>query len=266
MPRLVYNPATMNWVPGLVSVSFRPLSVPQIVELASRAQLQAIEWGGDVHVPPGDLNAAKNALRNTSERGLKVNAYGSYYRVAGAEADFSPVFESALALEVKQIRVWAGNVWTRDASAEHRKNIVNDLRRICELSAKAGVTIAMEFHDGTLNDSAEQSVWLINEVRAENLRTYWQPRHGFSIEANLQQLKLVKPYLADVHVFHWWPTHETRWPLAAGAENWAAYLREVSAGSNRTVHAMLEFVKGDDAEQLDQDSRTLRELLSDLGR
>ncbi len=39
---------------GLVSVTFRQLSPEEIVRVAREAGLTVIEWGGDVHVPPGD--------------------------------------------------------------------------------------------------------------------------------------------------------------------------------------------------------------------
>ena len=38
---------------GVCSVTFRALSVEEVAQLAASAGVQAIEWGGDVHVPPG---------------------------------------------------------------------------------------------------------------------------------------------------------------------------------------------------------------------
>ncbi|MEL7086971.1 MAG: hypothetical protein AAGL98_00775 [Planctomycetota bacterium] len=65
-------------LPGLVSVTFRKLTPTQICELAADAGLQGIEWGGDVHVPAGDVGAAKAVAALTRARGLAVAAYGSY--------------------------------------------------------------------------------------------------------------------------------------------------------------------------------------------
>ena len=39
---------------GLVSVTFRKLSVGEILAGVKKAELGSIEWGGDVHVPQGD--------------------------------------------------------------------------------------------------------------------------------------------------------------------------------------------------------------------
>ena len=38
---------------SVASVTFRRKSVCEVAELARRAGLDAVEWGGDIHVPPG---------------------------------------------------------------------------------------------------------------------------------------------------------------------------------------------------------------------
>jgi 3-dehydroshikimate dehydratase len=50
-------------IPGLVSVTFRKLSPQEIIALTAEAQLQVIEWGGDIHVPHGDIQQAENVAR-----------------------------------------------------------------------------------------------------------------------------------------------------------------------------------------------------------
>ena len=44
---------------GLLSVTFRSLPYQRIIELAVKAGLDGIEWGGDEHVPPGNLKLAQ---------------------------------------------------------------------------------------------------------------------------------------------------------------------------------------------------------------
>ena len=65
---------------GLVSVTFRSLTWRQTLELARQAGLTAIEWGGDIHVPHGALTHARQVGAATCQAGLRVAAYGSYYR------------------------------------------------------------------------------------------------------------------------------------------------------------------------------------------
>ena len=43
---------------GICSVTFKELSVQEIVGRVREAGLEAIEWAGNVHVPPGDLAVA----------------------------------------------------------------------------------------------------------------------------------------------------------------------------------------------------------------
>ncbi|HWD79704.1 MAG TPA: xylose isomerase, partial [Kribbella sp.] len=62
---------------GLVSVTFRQLAVEQVMEVAAGAGLSAIEWGGDIHVPLGNLVNAKRVRNLTEVHGLQVAAYGS---------------------------------------------------------------------------------------------------------------------------------------------------------------------------------------------
>ena len=40
---------------GLVSVSFRPYTPEDILKAMTKAGLNYIEWGGDVHAPAGDM-------------------------------------------------------------------------------------------------------------------------------------------------------------------------------------------------------------------
>jgi 3-dehydroshikimate dehydratase len=41
--------------PGLVSVTFRKLTPVEVAGLVKKGGLKSIEWGGDIHVPHGDL-------------------------------------------------------------------------------------------------------------------------------------------------------------------------------------------------------------------
>ncbi|HEY0258189.1 MAG TPA: hypothetical protein VGC39_12150 [Candidatus Methylacidiphilales bacterium] len=57
---------------GLVSVSFRSLNPEEVIPLVQQAGFQSIEWGGDIHVPAGDVQQAQIVGRQTSEAGLHV--------------------------------------------------------------------------------------------------------------------------------------------------------------------------------------------------
>jgi 3-dehydroshikimate dehydratase len=230
--------------PGLCSVTLRGLGVEEVVAVAARAGLGAIEWGADVHVPPGDLAAAKRAVAAGARAGVAVASYGSYWRADDDLADLAPVLESARALGAPRVRIWAGREGSEHAA------VTDGVRAAVELAGE--LEMALEFHGGTLTETAESAVELLEA--APGARTYWQPPQGAPDDVALAGLRAVKPWLAALHVFSWWP-RDQRLPLAARAALWRAALAQ--AGD---VDALLEFVPGDDPEAVVRDARTLGKL------
>lgn len=250
-----------NIRPGLVSVTFRGLEAGAIVDLAVRARLEAIEWGGDVHVPHGDLKAARQVSRLTADAGLAVAAYGSYYVVGNdANLPFETVLETALELGAPIIRVWAGNKGSADAGTEYRELIADESRRIGDLAEAAGLAVSYEYHAGTLTDTSQSAVSLLESVSHNAIRTYWQPPVGLSLQECRQELEAVLPWLTNVHVFHWYPSAADRLPLSEGADRWDAYL-DIAASTGREHFALLEFVKDGEPGSLLRDAAVLREWL-----
>jgi len=246
------------FTPGLVSVSFRQLHPAEIAELCAGCGLEAIEWGGDIHVPPGDLNHAREVSRITSDAGLRVAAYGSYYRAGNPEksgAPFERVLETAIALGAPRIRVWAGTKGSNGASAEDWTKTVNDLCAVGDAAQKAGVEVCVEYHAGTLTDSLASVDRLLAETPA-SVRFLWQPSLHYSAEERLTALPQILPRLAHVHVYHWFPANERR-PLAEGEKEWKQYFNFLVAdGADREL--LLEFVRDDSPDQLRADAATLR--------
>ena len=250
--------------PGLVSITFRKLTPAEIVALVRKAGLQGIEWGGDVHVPHGDVGRAREVRALTQEAGLRVAGYGSYYRAGWSETNglpFKQVLDSAVELGAPTIRVWPGNKGSADASESERWAVIEDLRRIAKLAAQVGVTISTEFHGGTLTDTNDSASQLLVEVDQANLFTYWQPHNGETTEDCVAGLRAVLPRVSNVHVFHWWPSAAERHPLADGAERWAEFWRELKPLPGERF-AMLEFVRDDLAESFLRDAATLRAWLA----
>lgn len=250
--------------PGLVSITFRKLSPAEVAALVKKAGLRGVEWGGDVHVPHGDLGRAREVRELTLEHGLATAAYGSYYRAGQSESNglpFERVLETAVELGAPTIRVWPGGAASDTVDEEARWKIIEDLRRIAGLAAKAGVTITTEFHAGTLTDTNESASKLLVEADHPNLFTGWQPHNGEETAECVEGLRAVLPRVSTVHVFHWWPTAAERHPLAAGAERWAAFwpLLKQAPGDR---HALLEFVQGDEPAAFLRDAATLREWLA----
>jgi 3-dehydroshikimate dehydratase len=246
-------------IPGLVSISFRAHRPKEIAAAAAAAGLQTIEWGGDVHVPPARYRTARMVARITSDAGLTVAAYGSYY-YAGESHNFEEVLETALLLHAPVVRVWSGKRGSRDASARDRARVTRDLARCAELAARTGVRVATEFHAHTLTDTATSTVALLTQIGHPNLRTYWQPPHGIDTARAAAGLHRLASQLEHVHVFHWWPGPERRLPLYAGLARWTTFLRELAPSTGQRA-ALLEFMPTNSLAELAAEAATLRELL-----
>ncbi len=249
----------MTLLPGLVSVTFRELSPPEIVALAAKAKLSLIEWGGDVHVPSGNVPKAQEVGVLTREAGLQVTAYGSYYRVGQPERPaFETVLATAIALGAPLIRVWAGSHGSAQADESAWERILADSARICDLASEAGVKVGYEFHGGTLADTVPTTQRLLQTVARPNLRALWQPLGDASPAARRAEVEDLQPWLANVHVFHW-PAGK-RVPLADGQAEWQEVITAL-ADSPHLHGLLLEFVKFDAPAQFLADAAALRAWL-----
>lgn len=243
---------------AVASVTFRGKSIPEVAALARAAGLDAIEWGADIHVPPGEERAARLALACTHENGLCISAYGSYYRAGAGEA-FAPVLHTARLLGCRVIRVWAGRTASADCTADGRAAVCAQLAEAVRLAAQAECVVATEYHAGTLTDTLASACALLDEV--PGLRTLWQPPVGMPQAENLRALHALGDRLENLHVFCW-DAHGAPRPLAAGAAGWRACFAAVP---RRTAprYATLEFVKDGSEAQFLEDAATLRALLAD---
>lgn len=250
---------------GLVSITFRQLSVEEIVKLVSKAGLEAIEWGGDVHVPHGNVERAKEVETLTANAGLEVAAYGSYYRV-GCENEevgsFEGVLETAVALGAPTIRVWAGNKGSKEADKKWWNTVIEESNRIATMAESKGIKIAYEYHDNTLTDTDESAIRLLKEVNHPNIYTYWQPPHSFTVKDREDSIRGVLPWLSNIHVFYWTDSPErVRHPISKAKYDWIKYL-QIAAEDKEDNYAMIEFVKDDKIEQFLDDAEALKEIKS----
>ncbi|MGI6238094.1 MAG: sugar phosphate isomerase/epimerase family protein [Christensenellales bacterium] len=240
--------------PGLVSVTFREKTVAEICDICARAGLKAIEWGGDVHVPPGDLANARAVRARSLDAGLSICAYGSYHRIGAPMADFMKNLDAACELGSPAIRVWLGKEGSAQTDADARAALMAQLRACCDAARARSVIVAPEFHVGTLTDAIESVRQLLDETRdVENLRFYWQPRWDWAEDARLESLALVATRLMHVHAFTWWHAEGVeRLALKSGAGMWKKALAMLEG-----AHILLEFVREDSEDALLTDARTL---------
>lgn len=239
---------------GLTSISFRGKTCTEVIELAKNADLDGIEWGGDVHVPPENAEGAAQVGQRTREAGLEVLSYGSYYRLCQG-ADFYPVLQAAKALGAPMIRIWAGSVEQETVDPVYMERAAGELRHVCALAQKEGLRVSLEYHRWTLTWHSDSACTLLKKAGAENLYTYWQPNPDISHEENCRELAEIRPWLSSFHVFQWNRGDERR-PLCEGESVWRDYYR---IAGDRRRNSLLEFIREDSVAQLQADAQVLRQ-------
>ncbi len=251
---------------GLCSVTLRSQPIAEVIKLADSCELTAIEWGADVHVPPGDTRAARAARASDAQ----VVSYGSYLLTQHipADDDIAVVLDTAIALRASNVRVWTPftNPPERSGAANaltiQRPMVIEALQRIAAAAAERSLTISLEYHGGTLTASAVSTVAVLNDVDIPNLFTYWQPPY-WQPRTDAEDLALIGPRLSHLHLYEW-DNRCVRFPLVNASHTLVPLLRDARrtpcALSTPRV-AFLEFVRDDDIEQLRNDASTLRTWL-----
>lgn len=240
--------------PGLCSVTFRQLAPEKVVELSADAGLEVIEWGGDVHVPPGEPDRAAEVARVTTDAGLAVCSYGSYFR-SGADESLTPILDSAAALGADRVRIWAGRVDSADATPEQYAQIAARLRDATAEASERGIALALEFHRGTVADTPQAALRLIADV--PGLTTYWQPTVDAPDAVALAEYDALAAHVSAVHVFSWWP-FDRRLRLDERKSLWRPLFVAAAANPAPPRDALIEFVPDDDPELLAPEAATLR--------
>ena len=249
---------------GVVSVTFRKKSPRELVDISVKAGLQAIEWGSDVHVRPGDTALAREVRDMTVSAGLDVASYGSYYYLGMDAEDFAPYLETAVNLGAPNIRVWASKVPSKTCDRSFFNHVVEDALKISEEAKKAGITISTEYHANTLTDTNEAALRLLDAVMSDNFYSYWQQPVFVKACDQHPEMKnlLVSGKLSNVHVYTSFEGQYQQSPLADGTEQWRQYLKTLNDGTLR--YALLEFVKDGTDESFMADSAVLNSLIAEL--
>lgn len=243
-------------VNGLTTVTFRSKTPAEILKLCAESGIQGIEWGGDVHVPPGDISLAERLGKETRDMGGIVTSYGSYCRLGekNGKQDFHAAADTAKALGAPLIRIWAGRTGSEQCSSKERTAMTEELKELCGIAAARGLAVGLEYHRGTLTDTKESTLKLLEDAGCSNLYTYWQYNPDVTHEEHLEELRLLRPYLCAVHVFHWKPDN-IRCALKDGEREWEQYM-ELLADFHGPF--LLEFVKDDCEEQFMADFAVLK--------
>ena len=240
---------------GLVSVSFRPESVENVIKAAKAAGLTCIEWGSDVHAPWDDENRLQEIVQLQKQYGVTCCAYGTYFRLGMNDVSELPGYiRAAKLLGTDVLRLWAGHQHPWDFSQEDKEKLFADSKAAAKLAEEAGVTLCLECHMKTYTETAESALELLQAVDSPAFRMYWQPNQRRTVEENVANATALKDYVNHIHVFQW--KGKERFSLAEGVKEWKTYLTQF-AGDH---HLLLEFMPNNTLEELPAEADALREI------
>lgn len=240
---------------GLVSVTFRDKSPEEIVLETKSAGLDAIEWGGDVHVPHGNARIASRVKKLCDDNNIGIPEYGSYYVLGQSERDlYKKALDSCIALGCDTVRVWAlmGKGNDEVPSSLYGK-CVEDAKYICD--ENKDITVCMECHPQSLTDEYHCAMRFIKDVDRKNLKMFWQPNQFKPFEYNIDAARALKPYVKSIHTFSW--KREERFPLGILENEWREYIAILGKDKNY----MLEFMHDGKTETLKDTAGTLKKWL-----
>ena len=238
--------------PGLVSVSFRGHTPEKILSAAAECQLKWIEWGSDVHAPPNDPSRLQAIVELQQRYGISCSSYGTYFRLGYSDlAELPQYIQAAKLLGTRILRLWAGRKVKEESTPQEWQSFVAQCRTAAAIAEAEDVVLCMECHRRSATETKESACALMTAVDSPAFRMYWQPNPELTIAENIAYIKLLRPWIAHVHVFHWMETE--RLSLTEGLEIWGKYLQALEPG--RTL--LLEFMPDDRIESLLDEAESL---------
>lgn len=248
------------FIPGMTSVTFRKKSINEIVDICKLAKLECLEWGGDVHIPPGSAVAAE-ARKICMDEGIRIFSYGSYFSLTGTDdyiGDFRKIADTCGDLGAKVVRIWATRGWRRDASQAEYDSFIEKMKTVSDIAAEYQLTVCFEHHQKTFCDCCCNAQNVLADISRPNIKTYWQPICD-CFEDNLRSARALKDKTVCLHVYNW--KGSERYLLSEGEKQWKEYL-SVFKSEEKEIPCLLEFAKDDCETCFLADADCLRRMLS----
>ncbi len=183
---------------GLCSVTFRKKSVEEVVEIAQKADVGYIEWGGDIHVKTAE--DARRVKSLCDGAGIIISSYGSYFNSAESnETEWKKICEIAQIMGASSVRIWLGKKDSEKTDDAEYRTLLENTVRMCDIAADYGLTVCPECHDNTFNNNTDAILRFINDLQRNNFKTYFQSRY-FRMEYDLDRIDRTFDFTENVHI------------------------------------------------------------------
>ena len=243
------------FVTGLTSISFRNLSVDEIIRLTRESGLKAIEWGSDIHAPKDNAPLLKDIREKMERAGLYTSSYGTYFRIGESSlADLPDYICAASILGTKILRLWCGRKNYEDMDEAERKRIIEEAGLAASIAEQHGVVFCVECHKNTFTSCLFGALRLMETVNSSAFRMYWQPSLLLDEAGNTEYADKISKYTQNIHVFNW--SEKGRIKLREGFSAWQKYLSFFDG----TQHLLLEFMPDNSPASLAEEAEAVIKL------
>ena len=248
----------MNSKLGLVSVSFRQLSVLEIIKLIKAEGMSLVEWGSDVHAPIDDIEKLEQIAELQKEYGIKCSSYGTYFKVGTTPIEeLESYIKAAKILGTNVLRIWCGDKDSENYSESEKQKLFEECKKLSEIAEQNVVVLCLECHGWTYTNRLSSALEVMEVVNSDSFKMYWQPNQFRSYEENLEYAENIAKYTVNIHVFNW--DGEDKFPLIEAKEKWQEYLKKFSGNEN----LFLEFMPDGKPESLTTEYAALKEIVGE---
>ena len=246
----------MNSKLGLVSVSFRQLSVLEIIKLIKAEGMSLVEWGSDVHAPKDDIEKLEQIAELQKEYGIKCSSYGTYFKVGTTPIEeLESYIKAAKILGTNVLRIWCGDKDSENYSESEKQKLFEECKKLSEIAEQNVVVLCLECHGWTYTNRLSSALEVMEVVNSDSFKMYWQPNQFRSYEENLEYAENIAKYTVNIHVFNW--DGEDKFPLIEAVDVWREYLKKFSGNEN----LLLEFMPDGKPESLMTEYGALKEIV-----
>ncbi len=188
---------------GLCTISNLDVDAETVIRLAAEAGYSGVELcGRDPHAADRSAAHFRKLAACAAANDIEVPVYGSYLR-PGTDA-FEDELERELsatnALGAPLIRVWAGEQEYQNTTDEHWDRTVGDLETLAHAAADRGIEVTVERHAGTLTNTAEGAIRLVEAVDRENCLLNYQPNFDHSADEVVADVRELAPISNHAHI------------------------------------------------------------------
>lgn len=185
-------------------------SIDQVIAAAVAYGYDGVEWrliDGDVIDPVADRAKVEQAVRVCRQRGIEACCLDTSCRfnlssAAAREAQVADLrnwIALAQAVQVPLLRVFGGADAAGSDEEEGTAWVASALKAAAPDAERAGVTVALETHDGF--SSARRTAEVVRRVGSPNVGAIWDSHHPYRVgETPEQVIRALGDRLVHVHV------------------------------------------------------------------